>query len=91
MYEITEDMTEEEISKRFLKYMISSQKMQKKVVESLQLPRTDIKPFNGDALQHWTFIRFFEAAVEKETVNNSVKLSRLIYYCSGKAKEVIEN
>ena len=59
--------------------------MQQKVVESLQLPRTEIKPFNDDALQYWTFIRSFEAAVEKETVDDSVKLSRLIYYCSEKA------
>jgi hypothetical protein len=86
-----EEMSEEALGRKLVKCMIDSQKYQQRVADFLQLPRTELKPFSGDPLQYWPFIRAFEAALEKETVESSAKLARLIYYCSGKPKQVIES
>ena len=46
--------------------------------------------FSGDALQYWIFIRSFENIVERRTTDNTAILVRLLQYCTGKAKRVIQ-
>jgi len=46
--------------------------------------------FDGNPLHYWTFIRFFENNVERMTHDNVSRLTRLLQYCTGKAKKVVE-
>ena len=60
------------------------------MVEALRLPTAQLIPFNGDPLRYWSFIRSFEANVASCAVDDSVKLTRLIHYCTGQARKVVE-
>jgi len=41
-------------------------------------------------LHYWTFIRFFENSVERVTKDSVSRLTRLLQYCTGKAKKVVQ-
>ena len=42
-------------------------------------------------MNYWTFIRNFENNCERESADNTAKLTRLVEYCTGKARKVIEH
>ena len=48
--------------------------------------------FSGDPLDYWTFnIRFFDNNIVKNTTSDTERLTYLLQYCSGKAKEAIKS
>ena len=46
--------------------------------------------FNGDPLQFWEFWRAFQVNVDDTSVSNAAKLTRLLHYCIGDARKVIQ-
>ncbi|XP_064621732.1 uncharacterized protein LOC135484315 [Lineus longissimus] len=66
------------------------QQQQRLLLNTLQLPKVDLMTFDGDPLRYWLFIRAFENSVDRDLIDDSVKLSRLLRYCTGKARQVIE-
>jgi hypothetical protein len=60
------------------------------LINSIQMPRVEMMTFDGDPLKYWEFARAFENCVEREMVDENSKLTRLLHYCSGKAKKVIQ-
>ena len=60
------------------------------LIEEMRLPSVQLTSFNGDPLQYWPFIRAFDNNIEKCSIDSASKLTRLIYYCNGPARKVIE-
>jgi hypothetical protein len=60
-----------------------------KLIESMQLPKTEIMYFDGSPLKYYMFIKSFEAAVHREYVDDTAKLMRLAQYCTGRAKRAV--
>ena len=60
------------------------------LINALRLPSTQLIPFDGDPLKFWSFVRSFENSVENCTSDNAARLTRLITYCTGKARKAIE-
>ncbi|KAJ8017777.1 hypothetical protein HOLleu_44586 [Holothuria leucospilota] len=56
----------------------------------MQLPNAERIEFSGDPLQYWAFMRSFQDSVNNSFFDENGKLSRLMEYCSGKAKQVIQ-
>ena len=63
---------------------------QRQLINAIQIPKVELMMYDGDPLQYWGFIRMFDNSVEKDTVDNSAKLSRLLQYTSGRARAVIQ-
>ncbi|XP_064635262.1 uncharacterized protein LOC135492633 [Lineus longissimus] len=74
-----------------LRVLDQGQKQQQLLLDTLQLPKVDLMTFDGDPSKYWMFIRAFEHSVDKHTLDDSVKLSRLLRFCTGKARRVIES
>ncbi|CAB4009643.1 Hypothetical predicted protein [Paramuricea clavata] len=55
------------------------------------LPKREFLHFDGNPVNYTRFMRNFELNVENRVQETSVKLSFLIQYTSGKAREAIEN
>ena len=55
------------------------------------LPRPEILILDGSPLDYWKFIRSFEVNVAGLTDDPRKRLTYLIQYCSGEAREVIED
>ena len=68
----------------------TTQLQQQSMVNSLQLPKTELMTFNGDPIEYWPFIRAFENTVDRESVGDAAKLARLQQYCTGPAKKLIQ-
>ena len=68
----------------------TSQQQQQSLVDTLQLPKTELMTFNGDPIEYWPFIRAFENTVDRESVGDAAKLARLQQYCTGPAKRLIQ-
>jgi len=64
--------------------------MQQKMLDVVQLPKSELIKFDGDPLRYWVFIRSFEVNVAESSVSSGAKLNRLLNYCTGKALGVIE-
>jgi len=65
------------------------QQQQRQLLDAFQLPTVRIPDFDGDPLKYFSFIRLFEANVERDSVDSSSRLARLMQYCTGKARQVI--
>jgi hypothetical protein len=59
-------------------------------MELLQLPKVEVVAYDGNPLKYWTFIRSFENNIERASVDNAARLMRLMQYCTGKARQVIQ-
>lgn len=73
-----------------LHYLQQGQQQQLQMFQALQLPRTELPDFHGDPLQYWVFIRAFENSVTGSAIGDGAKLTRLLHYCKGSARKVIE-
>ena len=60
-------------------------------LEKLDMPKREFLYFDGDPSRYPRFIKNFELNVESTIEDDNVRLSYLIQYCTGKAKEAIEN
>ena len=61
------------------------------VRENFMIPKPEILTFNGDPVTHYKFIRCFETNIQDRISDSSLRLSYLIQYCTGEAKESIED
>ena len=71
--------------------MNENQNKQQQLIDSIQLPKTELMTFDGDPLKYWMFMRAFQNSVERETIDSNAKLMRLLQYCTGKALKVIQS
>ena len=74
----------------FIQVMNDNKRQQQSLIETLQLPKTELMTFNGTPENYWPFIRSFENSVDKDTIDDGAKLMRLMQYCSGPAKKLIQ-
>jgi hypothetical protein len=44
----------------------------------------------GNPLRYWSFIRSLESAVDNCDNDDSAKLTRLVYYCTGMTRKIVE-
>ena len=63
---------------------------QRAMIDILKLPAAQLKTFDGNCLEYWTFIRSFDDAVDSAHVDDSAKLTRLVQFCAGEARRVVE-
>ncbi len=56
----------------------------------LSLPKVEIESFDGDPLKYHKFIALFEESVEKLVKDDKVRLTRLLQYTTGSAKQAIQ-
>ena len=63
--------------------------LQQQMLETLQLPKTELISFDGNPLEYWMFIQAFDNSVGNAPVSDSAKLNRLLQYCKGEALKVI--
>ena len=64
---------------------------QQRFIEILQAPPTEIKPFNGDPLKFYPFMKAFDNAVDSTSLSDCAKLTRLQKYCTGRPCKAIES
>ena len=69
----------------------SSQSMSQGLLAALNLPKVELDCFSGDPLQYYSFMNVFEDTVEKVVEDGGTKLTRLLQYTSGPAKEAIRS
>lgn len=55
------------------------------------LPKPELSKFNGNPLEFWNFIHSFENNIEKNASDESEKLSFLLQYCTGAARNAIKS
>ena len=73
-----------------LQAMQQGQQQQQQLISLMQLPKVELQTFDGSPMKYWLFIRAFENSVERDLIDDNAKLSRLLQYCTGEAKRVIE-
>lgn len=61
------------------------------VLHLVNLPKVQLEVYDGDPLQYNNFMTTFEEHVGSSSVDERMKLTRLIQYTSGKAKEAIRS
>ena len=54
------------------------------------LPKVEIEPYDGDPMKYHKFMSIFDEHVHKTRLEHSVKLTRLIQYTTGRAREAID-
>ena len=59
--------------------------------EAVMLPKSEILRFDGSARNFQRFLTSFDMNVDSKGISDSAKLTYLIQYCDGKAKELIED
>ncbi|RXN20822.1 hypothetical protein ROHU_014184 [Labeo rohita] len=60
-------------------------------IDSMHLPPVDIIKFDGEPLKYWQFMRLFSSVIDKETVPDQEKLTRLHQYTVGQARDAISH
>ncbi|XP_022102055.1 uncharacterized protein LOC110985381 [Acanthaster planci] len=83
-----DDNPEKEAS--LMELVKTGQQQQRCMLATMQLPRAELPTFDGNPLQYWTFLRAFENSVDIADIDDSAKLVRLLKYCTGKARKIIE-
>ena len=83
---------------RFLQSQQEAMKQQDETVrlvatglERLEMPKRELMSFDGDPKGYSRFIKGFEVNVERRVKDYDERLTFLIQYCRGAAKEAIEN
>ena len=57
----------------------------------LEVPRVELDKFNGDPLEYQNFISLFDEVIGDRLDDDQMKLTRLLYYTTGTAKQAIRN
>ncbi|XP_074608716.1 uncharacterized protein LOC141863136 [Acropora palmata] len=73
--------------------MWSQQFMEKVAVtikQGFALPQKELTVFNSDPLEYWSFITSFQNSIEANATSESEKLTYLLQYTSGTAKDTIK-
>ena len=63
----------------------------KAFASNLELPKREFLYFDGNPVDYPRFIKNFETNIERKIIDNSTRLSYLIQYTLGIAKEAIQN
>ena len=63
---------------------------QKQLIDLLTAPKLEVPTFDGSPMQYFPFIKAFEDNVERVVTEHSSRLTRLIQYCTGSAKRLIQ-
>jgi transposase InsO family protein len=63
---------------------------QQSMVDTLQMPRSELQLFDGDPLKYWPFIRAFRHTVDNKATDPGTKLTCLLQYCTGRAKSLLQ-
>ncbi|KAJ8031986.1 hypothetical protein HOLleu_25378 [Holothuria leucospilota] len=85
-----EDKVQPSSHEKMMKIVSEGQKQQRVMLEAIQMPPAELVEFDGDPLQFWPFMRSFENSVASSSLSENAKLTRLMRYCVGKAKQVIQ-
>ena len=67
------------------------QSMASTIRQGFTLPKPELSPFNGNPLEFWSFMRSFENNIEKNTQDECERLTFLLQYCTGAAKNAIKS
>ena len=86
--------SDEDEQVKFVRTLISgvlneSRVQQQGLVDSLQLPRRELRTFDGDPLHYWPFIRSFNTTVDAKNIDSASKLSCLLQHCKGSARKAL--
>jgi len=73
-----------------MRSIAESQRQQQELIDAVRLPAAQLCSFDGNPMKYWTFIRAFDHSVASSSVDDGAKLTRLIHFCVGKARKVIE-
>ena len=63
---------------------------QKQLIDLLAAPKLEIPTFDGSPILYFPFIKAFEENVERVVSDHSSRLTRLLQYCTGPAKQLIQ-
>ncbi|KAJ8044946.1 hypothetical protein HOLleu_07851 [Holothuria leucospilota] len=61
------------------------------MLHSLNMPQPDIITFDGNPSCYWNFMHSFETNVEATVKDDKIRLTYLIQFCKGKARESIDD
>ena len=67
------------------------QSMASTIKQGFSLPKPDIAKFDGNPLDYWNFVRSFENGISRNASDDSERLSYLLQYCTGAAREAIKS
>ncbi|KAJ8026949.1 hypothetical protein HOLleu_31925 [Holothuria leucospilota] len=81
---------EENSTSNMRQLITDSHRHQQMLLQAMQLPTAEPIEFSGDPLQYWAFMQSFQDSVDNGFLDENGKLIRLMKYCSGKAKQVIQ-
>ena len=70
--------------------VVEVSKMLCKLIQQQGAPEVDIDTFSGDPLEYHYFMEVFKEVVEKRIEDPRGRLTRLIKYITGEAKELIK-
>ncbi|VDP96681.1 unnamed protein product [Echinostoma caproni] len=63
----------------------------KSLIMGISLPKIEVNYFDGSPQHYHKFVRNVEGSVADRIADDNQKLSYLLYYCRGKAREAIEH
>lgn len=64
--------------------------LSQEIIAMLNLPKVELDCFDGDPLKYHSFMAVFDDTVDKVVSEASTKLTRLLQYTTGKAKDAIQ-
>ena len=73
-----------------LQLLEQGQRQQRGLLESVSLPHATLSTYQGDPLKYHEFWRSFENSVDQTSVDDAVKLTRLLHYCAGDVKKLLQ-
>ena len=62
-----------------------------KIIDTMQAPPAEIMIFDGNPLQYNIFIKAFDNAVHSRSFDDNAKLTRLVTYCKGEPRSLVES
>ncbi|XP_068692723.1 uncharacterized protein [Montipora foliosa] len=61
------------------------------IKQGFSLPKPDISKFDGNQLDYWNFVCSFDNGIPKNVLDDSERLSYLLQYCMGAARDAIKS
>ncbi|XP_078344113.1 uncharacterized protein LOC144629778 [Oculina patagonica] len=59
--------------------------------QGFALPKPELNKFNSNPLEFWSFIRSFDNNIEKNSTDEGEKMTFLLQYCTGAARDAIKS